>query len=95
MAQRIYGISPDKVISFIQEIDTDRYYGSNWGDGDPKSIVMGVSKLPTNDQGLINCSKIGHYLMEISTNKLPGGANKAINRVRNFIRENKEEMNTV
>lgn len=92
MPQRIYGVNPNKVISFIREIDTDRYHGYNWGDGTPQSIAWGISRLPTDEQGLVNCSKIAHYLMEVETSKMPGGANKAINRVRNFIRENREIM---
>lgn len=89
MPQRIYGIKPEIVIDFIETIK-DNYYNLHWGHSDPQSLVLGISNLPVNENGLVQTAKLGHFLMEVSTSKCPAGANKALNRINNFARENRE-----
>lgn len=89
MKQRVYGINPQIVIEFIETIK-DGYYGLHWGNSDPQRLIQGISKLPVNETGLVQTAKLGHFLMDVSTSKCPAGANKALNRIKDFARQNRD-----
>lgn len=91
MAQPIFGIHVDTVTDFVDEI-APRYTGLRFGAISPELFNAEIRRLEKDENGYIRVTKVSDVITDSFTSKMIGFANKGLNRVRNYIRENKIKL---